>query len=142
MNYRAIASYVITQPFFCKFEPDVRPRISFLPAAASFNAAGESWTLSMLDASNYAVFLHDIPRAKRIVERVMHEAQRLGVEEVVMPSAGTPTRPSAGRRPTGSRGDYRSGCAASWRRWMNGWGRAGLLKCCDQETVDSFSRKE
>lgn len=61
---------------------------TILPAAALFHAAGESWTLSMFDASNYAVFLHDIPRAKRIVERVVNEAIRLGVEEVVITECG------------------------------------------------------
>ena len=61
---------------------------TILPAATLFHAAGESWTLSMFDASNYAVFLHDIPRAKRIVERVVNEAKRLGVEEVVITECG------------------------------------------------------
>jgi Fe-S oxidoreductase len=61
---------------------------TILPAAALFHAAGESWTLSMFDAANYAVFLHDIPRAKRIVERVVNEAIRLGVEEVVITECG------------------------------------------------------
>jgi Fe-S oxidoreductase len=61
---------------------------TILPAAALFNAAGESWTLSMFDAANYAVFLHDIPRAKRIVERVVNEARRLEVEEVVITECG------------------------------------------------------
>jgi len=61
---------------------------TILPAAALFHAAGESWTLSLFDASNYAVFLHDIPRAKRIVERVLNEAKRLGVEEVVITECG------------------------------------------------------
>ena len=61
---------------------------TILPDAALFNAAGESWTMSMFDASNYAVFLHDIPRAKRIVERVVKEAVRLEVEEVVITECG------------------------------------------------------
>jgi Fe-S oxidoreductase len=61
---------------------------TILPAAALFHAAGESWTLSMFDASNYAVFLHDMPRAKRIVERIVNEAKRLEVEEVVITECG------------------------------------------------------
>lgn len=61
---------------------------TILPAAALFHSAGESWTLSMFDAANYAVFLHDIPRAKRIVERVVNEAKRLEVEEIVITECG------------------------------------------------------
>ncbi len=61
---------------------------TILPAAAIFNEAGESWTLSMFEAANYAVFLHDIPRAKRIAERVINEAKRLGVEEVIITECG------------------------------------------------------
>ena len=61
---------------------------TILPAAAVLNAAGESWTLSMFEAANYAVFLHDIPRAKRIAERVINEAKRLGVEEVIITECG------------------------------------------------------
>jgi Fe-S oxidoreductase len=61
---------------------------TILPAAALFHASGESWTLSMFDAANYAMFLHDIPRAKRIVERIVNEAKRLEVEEVVITECG------------------------------------------------------
>jgi len=61
---------------------------TILPAAALLHAAGESWTLSKFDAANYAVFLHDIPRARRIVERVVKEAVQLGVEEVVITECG------------------------------------------------------
>ena len=42
----------------------------------------------MFEAANYAVFLHDIPRAKRIAERVINEAKRLGVEEVIITECG------------------------------------------------------
>jgi Fe-S oxidoreductase len=61
---------------------------TILPAAALFHASGEYWTLSLFDASNYAVFLHDIPRAKRIVERIVNEAKRLECEEVVITECG------------------------------------------------------
>jgi len=61
---------------------------TILPAAAIFHTAGESWTMSMFEASNYGVFLHDIPRARRIVERVVNEAKRLEVEEVIITECG------------------------------------------------------
>ena len=61
---------------------------TILPAAALFHASGESWTLSIFDAANYAMFLHDIPRAKRIVECIVNEAKRLEVEEVVITECG------------------------------------------------------
>jgi len=61
---------------------------TILPAAQIFQAAGQSWTLSMFEAANYGVFLHDIPRAKRIVERVLREAKRLKVKEVIITECG------------------------------------------------------
>lgn len=61
---------------------------TMLPAAALFNAAGESWSLSLFEAANYGVFLNDIPRAKRVAERVINEAIRLGVEEVIITECG------------------------------------------------------
>ncbi|MGQ9553916.1 MAG: (Fe-S)-binding protein [Anaerolineae bacterium] len=61
---------------------------TILPAAQIFHEAGQSWTLSMFEASNYGVFLHDIPRAKRIVERVINEAKRLKVKEVIITECG------------------------------------------------------
>ncbi len=61
---------------------------TILPAAAIFHTAGESWTLSLFEASNYGVFLYDIPRAKRIAERIIHEAERVGAEEVIVTECG------------------------------------------------------
>jgi Fe-S oxidoreductase len=61
---------------------------TILPAAAIFHTAGEDWTLSLFEASNYAVFLNDVPRAKRIAERIVREAKRLGAEEVVITECG------------------------------------------------------
>jgi Fe-S oxidoreductase len=57
---------------------------TILPAATIFHSVGESWTLSLFEASNYGVFLGDTARAKRIAERIVNEAKRLEVEEVVL----------------------------------------------------------
>lgn len=61
---------------------------TILPEAIIFNAAHESWTLSMFEASNYAVFLGDVAKAKRIAQRIINEAARLKVEEVVLTECG------------------------------------------------------
>ena len=61
---------------------------TILPEAIIFNAAGESWTLSMFEASNYGVFLGDTDKAKRIAERIINEAKRLKVQEVVLTECG------------------------------------------------------
>jgi Fe-S oxidoreductase len=61
---------------------------TILPAARIFSQAGESWTLSMFEASNYGVFLKDSVRAKKIADRVVKEAVRLGVEEVIITECG------------------------------------------------------
>ena len=61
---------------------------SIVPEAVFFNAAGESWTLSMFEASNFALFLNDTERSKRIAGRIINEAKRLKVEEVVLAECG------------------------------------------------------
>lgn len=61
---------------------------TMLPPAILFNAAGASWTMSMFDAANYGVFLGDIARAKRIAERIIKEAKRLKVRDVVLAECG------------------------------------------------------
>lgn len=61
---------------------------TIVPPAALFNAAGESWTLSMFEASNYGVFVGDAVRARRISERLIREAERLGVKEIVLAECG------------------------------------------------------
>jgi Fe-S oxidoreductase len=61
---------------------------TIMPAAEIFYHAGESWTLSMFEAANYGIFLQDPVRAKRITERVVREAERLGVEQVVITECG------------------------------------------------------
>jgi Fe-S oxidoreductase len=53
-----------------------------------FNAAREDWTLSIFEASNYGVFLADVNRAKQIAKRIVDEANRLGVQEIVISECG------------------------------------------------------
>ncbi len=61
---------------------------TILPPAIIFNLAKESWTLSMFEAANYGVFLGDTVRAKRIAERLIKEATRLHVKEIVLAECG------------------------------------------------------
>lgn len=61
---------------------------SILPAAIIFHQAKENWTLSMFEASNYGYFLGDVEKAKEIAKRVVDEAKRLKVKEVVITECG------------------------------------------------------
>ena len=61
---------------------------TILPPAVVFNAAKEDWTLSIFEASNYGVFLADMKRAKEVARRIVDEANRLGVKEIVIAECG------------------------------------------------------
>ncbi|MBM3142032.1 MAG: (Fe-S)-binding protein [Chloroflexi bacterium] len=61
---------------------------TIVPQAILFNVARESWTLSMFETANYAVFLSDLPKARRIVERIIKEAELLKVKEIVITECG------------------------------------------------------
>ena len=61
---------------------------TIVPPAIVFNAANASWTLSMFEVSNYAVFLGDVPRAKRITERILKEAKRLKAKQIIVGECG------------------------------------------------------
>jgi Fe-S oxidoreductase len=61
---------------------------TILPPAVVFNAANEDWTLSIFEASNYGVFLADMQRAKEVAKRIVEEANRLGVKEIVVAECG------------------------------------------------------
>jgi Fe-S oxidoreductase len=61
---------------------------SILPAAAIFHEAGTSWTLSMFESANYGFFFGDAEKARKIADRFMDEAVRLGVKEVVITECG------------------------------------------------------
>jgi Fe-S oxidoreductase len=61
---------------------------TILPPAVLFNAAKEDWTLSIFEASNYGVFLADGNRAREVARRIVEEANRLGVQEIVISECG------------------------------------------------------
>lgn len=61
---------------------------TILPEAIIFNVVNESWTMSMFEAANYGVFLGDTTLAKRIAGRIINEAKRLKVKEVVVTECG------------------------------------------------------
>ena len=61
---------------------------TIIPQAMLFNVVGESWTLSMFDTANYAVFLGDTAKAMRIAQRVIKEAETLRVKEMIITECG------------------------------------------------------
>jgi Fe-S oxidoreductase len=61
---------------------------TILPPAVVFNAAKADWTLSIFEAANYGVFLGDVKRAKEVAKRIVDEATRLGVQEIVIAECG------------------------------------------------------
>jgi Fe-S oxidoreductase len=61
---------------------------TILPPAVVFSVAREDWTLSIFEASNYGVFLADVNRAKQVARRIVEEANRLGVREIVISECG------------------------------------------------------
>ena len=65
---------------------------SIIPAAAVFNAARENWTLSFFEAVNFGAFVGDPAKTKLILERIVQEALRLKVREVVICECGTAYR--------------------------------------------------
>jgi Fe-S oxidoreductase len=74
----------------------INPReVKFFPlslqaAAGVFHAAGESWTLSSrtCDVTNYGYFAADDAAAGELTRRVLDEAARLGVSEIVLSECG------------------------------------------------------
>jgi [DsrC]-trisulfide reductase subunit K len=61
---------------------------TIIPAAIVFNKAKASWTMSMFEASNYGLFLGDTARAKKIVMRIINEAKKLNVKEIIVTECG------------------------------------------------------
>ncbi len=61
---------------------------TILPAAIIFHQAGEDWTLSSFEGSNYGYFLGDTTKAKEIAARIVDEARTLEVKEIVMTECG------------------------------------------------------
>jgi len=65
---------------------------SILPAAAIFNAAGENWSLSYFEAVNFGAFLGSLPMQEQIYMRLVAEAERLKVKQMVICECGTAYR--------------------------------------------------
>jgi len=61
---------------------------TILPAAMIFNKAKINWTLSMFEASNYGYFLGSSIKAKTIAGRIVDEAKRLEVKEIIITECG------------------------------------------------------
>lgn len=61
---------------------------TILPAAIIFHQASEDWTLSSFEGSNYGFFLGDTAKAKAIADRIVDEAKKLQVKEIVMTECG------------------------------------------------------
>ncbi len=65
---------------------------SIIPAAAIMNAAGEKWSLSYFEAVNFGAFVGNPVKTREISKRIIDEAERLGVEKVVICECGTAYR--------------------------------------------------
>jgi Fe-S oxidoreductase len=61
---------------------------TILPAAMIFNKAKISWSLSMFEAANYGYFLGSSKKAKAIADRIVDEAKRLKVKEIIITECG------------------------------------------------------
>ncbi len=61
---------------------------TILPVAKIFHAARESWTLSLFEAANYGFFTGITEKAKKIAERIIKEADELGVKTIVVAECG------------------------------------------------------
>ncbi|MFC2155248.1 (Fe-S)-binding protein [Acidobacteriota bacterium] len=60
--------------------------------AVIFNAAKENWTLSFFEAVNFGVFVGDPEKMHFIAKRIIGEAEKLKVKEVVIVECGTAFR--------------------------------------------------
>jgi len=65
---------------------------SIIPAAAIMNAAKEHWSLSYFEAVNFGAFVGNPETTKQIAQRIIDEAERLQVKEVVICECGTAYR--------------------------------------------------
>ena len=65
---------------------------SIIPAAAVMNAAGEKWSLSYFEAVNFGAFVGNPAKTKEIAGRIIEEAKRLNIKEVVICECGTAYR--------------------------------------------------
>jgi len=65
---------------------------SIVPTASIFNSAKENWTLSFFEAVNFGAFVGDPTKTQLIAKRIIDEATRLSVKEVVICECGTAFR--------------------------------------------------
>jgi Fe-S oxidoreductase len=65
---------------------------SIVPTASIFNSAKENWTLSFFEAVNFGAFVGDPTKTQLIAKRIIDEATRLKVKEVVICECGTAFR--------------------------------------------------
>ncbi|HPM76921.1 MAG TPA: (Fe-S)-binding protein [bacterium] len=65
---------------------------SIIPAASIMNAAKEKWSLSYFEAVNFGAFVGNPQKTKEIADRIIQEATRLNVKEVVICECGTAYR--------------------------------------------------
>ena len=61
---------------------------SILPPAIVFHKAELNWTLSLFESANYGYFLGDVDKGRTIARRIVDEAKRLKVKEVVISECG------------------------------------------------------
>lgn len=61
---------------------------TILPAAIILHEAKKDWTLSLFEAANYGYFLGDSNKAKKVADRIVNEAKRLKVKEVMITECG------------------------------------------------------
>lgn len=65
---------------------------SIVPAANILNTAGENWTLSYYEAVNFGAFIGNPQMTEQIYTRVIYEAEKLNVRNVVICECGTAYR--------------------------------------------------
>ena len=65
---------------------------SIVPTASILNAAKENWSLSFFEAVNFGAFVGDPRKTQLIAKRIVDEAVRLKVKEVVICECGTAFR--------------------------------------------------
>jgi [DsrC]-trisulfide reductase subunit K len=61
---------------------------TILPAAIIFHEAKKNWTLSLFEAANYGYFLGDSNKAREVADRIVDEAKRLKVKEIIITECG------------------------------------------------------
>jgi len=61
---------------------------TILPVAVIFHHARLDWTLSLFEAANYGYFLGDNKLAKTIADRIVDEAKRLQVKQIILSECG------------------------------------------------------